>query len=64
MEDERFKIFLEVLLRYREWEDDKIHALYAYPGQASLPSSQLANQKDPFCLRGAEYVYFKPLKDP
>lgn len=30
MEDERFKIFLEGLVRYREWEEERMNTVYQF----------------------------------
>jgi hypothetical protein len=56
MEDERFKIFLEGLIRYREFEEERMNTGYQYPEQSQ-------KQKD-ITLRGPEFLTFKNIKDP
>jgi len=57
MEDERFKVVLEGLIRYREWEEERMNTVYQFQQEQSQ------KQKDT-TLRGAEYLTFKNLKDP
>ena len=59
VEDERFKVFLEGLIRYREWEEERMNTVYQF--QADLT---LAKPKDSSILRGTEFLVFKNLKDP
>lgn len=59
MEEERVKVFLEGLLRFRDWEEDRISNTYQFgqPQQNQKEQSQVL-------LRGYEYIQFKNLKDP
>ena len=63
MEDERFKVFLEGLLRYREWEEERMNTNPSYQQQPTAPEA-LAKNKDHHYLLGPEYLHFKNLKDP
>ncbi len=39
LDEERNKILLEALIKFKDWEDDKISAIYQYPNNTLAPGS-------------------------
>lgn len=52
-------MFLEGLIRYREWEEERMNTVYQFQADHTL-----VKPKDSSLLRGPEYLVFKNLKDP